>query len=154
MQQDPFRVSGLNQPPDRGNVLSPVDGTCPQRVRLGRARIPQNGGRKPERKPHGFVSRQSVAALHTDGHTPVRGRVPMAKAAHHEAPHQTESQNGQQFRGMIQPEAVIETYGKFLKQMEAFNRQWLGSMRQTAEAGWELASQMAGCGTGDGPRLS
>ncbi|HEX9464953.1 MAG TPA: hypothetical protein VGB82_20320 [Alphaproteobacteria bacterium] len=78
----------------------------------------------------------------------------MAKAAHHEAPHQTESQNGQQFRGMIQPEAVIETYGKFLKQMEAINRQWLGSMRQTAEAGWELASQMTDSAMADGRRLS
>jgi hypothetical protein len=78
----------------------------------------------------------------------------MAKATQHEAPQQPESQNGQQLRGMIQPEAVIETYSKFLKQMENINRQWFGTVRQTAEAGWELASQMAESTIADGRRVS
>jgi hypothetical protein len=77
----------------------------------------------------------------------------MAKAAHHEAP-QPESQNGQHPRGMIQPDAVMETYGRFLKQIENINRQWVGSVRQTAEASWELASQMADSAIADGRRMS
>lgn len=78
----------------------------------------------------------------------------MAKAARHEAQRQTESQNGHQTRGLIQPDAVIETYGKFMKQMENINRLWLGSVRQTAEAGWELASQMTDSAMADGRRIS
>jgi hypothetical protein len=55
---------------------------------------------------------------------------------------------------MLQPDAVIETYGRFLKQMENINRQWFGSVRQSAEAGWELASQMTETAIADGRRMS
>ncbi len=80
----------------------------------------------------------------------------MAKTAHHESPSSAESQNGQQQpRGMLQPDMVImETYGRFLRQMETINRQWFGSVRQTAEVGWELASQMADSAIADGRRMS
>ena len=78
----------------------------------------------------------------------------MAKAAHHEPAHTADSHNGQGARGRIQPDAVIESYGRFMKQIESINRQWLGGMRQTAEAGWELASHMAESAIADGRRVS
>src|SRR5262249_10357530 len=76
----------------------------------------------------------------------------MARATQHETP-QAESQNGQ-IRGMMQPEAVLESYGKFLQQMENINRMWFGGVRQTAEAGWDLMSQMTETAIADGRRMS
>ncbi len=73
----------------------------------------------------------------------------MAKTTSH-------SNNGAQpeVRSLIQPEAVFETYGKFMRQIENANRQWVGSMRQSAEAGWELATQMADTAIADARRMS
>ena len=75
----------------------------------------------------------------------------MAKTTSH-------SNNGaqQEVRGMsmIQPEAVFETYGKFMRQIEHANRQWVGSIRHSAEAGWELAAQMADTAMADARRMS
>ena len=69
------------------------------------------------------------------------------------ASHQT---NGgtPEVRGMIQPDAFFESYGKFMRQLETANRQWVGSMRQSAEAGWELAAQMADTAISDARRMS
>jgi hypothetical protein len=69
---------------------------------------------------------------------------------------QSHSNNGsqQELRSMIQPEAVFETYGKFMKQIETANRQWVGSIRQSAEAGWALATQMADTAMADARRMS
>jgi len=77
----------------------------------------------------------------------------MARATHHET-QQSESQNGQQIRGMMQPDAILESYGKFLQQMENMNRMWFGSVRQSAEAGWDLMSQLAESAIADGRRVS
>ncbi len=70
--------------------------------------------------------------------------------------HSSHSNNGAQpeLRSMIQPEAVFETYGKFMRQIEHANRQWVGSIRQSAEAGWELATQMADTAMADARRMS
>lgn len=57
-------------------------------------------------------------------------------------------------RSMIQPEAVFESYGKFMRQLENANRQWVGSMRQSAEAGWELATQMTDTVIADARRMA
>lgn len=57
-------------------------------------------------------------------------------------------------RSLIQPEAIFESYGKFMRQIENANRQWLGSMRQSAEAGWDLATQMADTAISDARRIS
>jgi len=77
----------------------------------------------------------------------------MARATHHETSH-AENQNGQHIRGMMQPDAVLESYGKFMQQMENINRMWFGSVRQTAEAGWDFVSQMTETAIADGRRVS
>ncbi len=59
-----------------------------------------------------------------------------------------------EIRSMIQPEAIFETYGKFMRQIENANRQWVGSLRQSAEAGWELATQMTDTAISDARRIS
>jgi len=73
----------------------------------------------------------------------------MAKTTSH-------STNGsqQEFRSMIHPEAVFETYGKFVQQIENANRQWMGSIRQSAEASWDLAAQMHDTAMADARRIS
>jgi hypothetical protein len=75
----------------------------------------------------------------------------MAKATSH-----AHATNGgePETRGLSQPEAVFESYGRFMRQIETANRQWVGSMRQSAEAGWELATQMADTAIADARRLS
>jgi len=73
----------------------------------------------------------------------------MAKTTSH-----TNNGSQQELRSMIQPEAVFETYGKFMRQIETANRQWVGSIRQSAEAGWELAAQMADTAMADARRMS
>ena len=77
----------------------------------------------------------------------------MARATHHETP-QHESQNGQQIRGMMQPDAILESYGRLMQQMENINRMWFGSVRQTAEAGWDFVSQVTETAIADGRRVS
>ena len=67
-------------------------------------------------------------------------------------PHSTNGAH--EMYGMTQPEAVFETYGKFMRQIETANRQWIGSMRQSAEAGWDLAAQMTGSVFADARRMS
>lgn len=73
----------------------------------------------------------------------------MAKTSSH-------STNGAQpeIRSMIHPEAVFETYGRFMQQIENANRQWMGSLRQSTEAGWELAAQMHDTAMADARRMS
>lgn len=73
----------------------------------------------------------------------------MAKATSH-------ANNGgePEIRSLIQPDAIFETYGRFMRQIETANRQWVGSMRQSAEAGWELATQMTDTAIADARRLS
>lgn len=57
-------------------------------------------------------------------------------------------------RTLTPPEAVLESYGRFMRQIETANRQWVGSMRQSAEAGWEFATQMADTAIADARRYS
>ena len=73
----------------------------------------------------------------------------MAKATSHPT-------NGSEpeIRNLLQPEAMFESYGRFMRQIETANRQWVGSMRQSAEAGWEFATQMADTAIADARRLS
>lgn len=76
----------------------------------------------------------------------------MAKATSH-----TTNGNGGESEtrnSLIQPEAMFESYGRFMRQIETANRQWVGSMRQSAEAGWEFATQMADTAIADARRLS
>jgi len=78
----------------------------------------------------------------------------MAKTTSHSAHSNNGNGAQQELRSMIQPEAVFETYGKFMRQIEHANRQWVGSIRQSAEAGWELAAQMADTAMADARRMS
>lgn len=76
----------------------------------------------------------------------------MAKAT---SSHRSNGNGGTpEVRSMIQPEAIFETYGKLMRQLEDANRQWVGSMRRSAEAGWEFATQMADTAISDARRMS
>jgi hypothetical protein len=70
------------------------------------------------------------------------------------ASHSTNGAQQQENRSLIYPEAVFESYGRFMQQIESANRQWVGSIRQSAEAGWELAAQMHDTAMADARRIS
>jgi hypothetical protein len=55
---------------------------------------------------------------------------------------------------MPQSDAIFESYSKFLRQMEDINRQWVGTLRQTADANWELASRIGETIVADAKRAS
>jgi hypothetical protein len=98
----------------------------------------------------GFVSGHQEPRFDNGGPATTRdGSSTMAKTTSH-------STNGaqQEARSLIQPEAVFESYGRFMRQIESANRQWVGSIRQSAEAGWELATQMADTAIADARRMS
>jgi hypothetical protein len=80
----------------------------------------------------------------------------MARTAHHDAPGNADGGHATpEMRGMMQaPEVVLESYARFVRQIESLNRLWIGGVRQTAEAGWDLASQMADSAIADGRRMS
>src|SRR5882672_1377132 len=84
-----------------------------------------------------------------------RGGPPMVKPGQHEGM-QSGSDNGisRASTGAPQSDVLFDSYSKFLRQMEDINRQWIGSLRQTADAGWELASRTGETIMADSKRLS
>jgi hypothetical protein len=45
----------------------------------------------------------------------------------------------------MKPEAILESYGKWIRQVEEIHRALVGSAQQTQGAGWELAKQLSVC---------
>jgi hypothetical protein len=69
----------------------------------------------------------------------------MAKPGQHEAMQSGSGNEGMGVsasNGTSPSDALLESYTKFLRQMEDINRQWIGSLRQTADAGWELVNRV------------